>query len=259
MKEYEYDLLLQLANEGDRDAMRDIVEFMCNCPENMLSAENIDYAQCCLTVLAEEGDSRAMLLLGTRYYNGQLGFPQDFVLAREWYEKAAEHDDSWALCNLGYIYAYGRGVEADPQKALKYFVKSARMNNPNALYKIGDCYHYGELLEQDYDAAAYWYSKAQYYTKDENGVDDSGLDVYPNIMLRLGGCALHGHGQPEDPIKALAFLHRAEWNLYVQIHEGMHPFASETLKKVQSLLHETREALDKKYATAMSSIIDADA
>jgi TPR repeat protein len=109
----EFELMYRLAENGDRDAMRDLLECVCDAIGEMLPIDRLEKVQDWLTMLAEEGDEWAELMLGTRYYSGKLGFPQDFTLAREWYEKAAAKGNSWALCNLGYVYAYGRGVEID--------------------------------------------------------------------------------------------------------------------------------------------------
>jgi TPR repeat protein len=248
MNEYEINLMMRLAEGGDIDARRDIIEYACNSadPDSVMRPDQLEQVREWMIALAEgdEGDGEdadvhVALLIGAKYYNGELGFPQDFTKAREWYEKAAEKGDSWALCNLGYVYAYGRDVEMDSEKALNYFMRSARMNNPNALYKIGDYYYNGEQQNPDYDAAHYFYRKAEHFA-----IENTVSEVYPNIEFRLGSCALHGHGVEKNPFEALERLHEAEKHLYREACEG-HPFAEITLAKVKATLDEVREELDK--------------
>ena len=45
----------------------------------------------------------------------------DYELALQCYKKAADCGNSQAMCNLGYIYAFGRVGEADQEKAFYYF------------------------------------------------------------------------------------------------------------------------------------------
>jgi hypothetical protein len=240
MDEYKYELEMSLAEFGNKDSMRRIADDLCEQPDSNLSQEQMGLVSKYLTSLAELGDVHAMRLIGTRYYIGKTGYPQDYGKAREWYEKAAEKDDSWALCNLGYIYAYGRGVEADPEKAYGYFSKSASMDNPNAMYKIGDCYFNGEITRQDYKAAYYWYNRAYHFATQPMFMPE----VYPNILYRLGSCKLYGHGDEANPLEALELLQQAEIYLY-GLEFAENPFAPETLGKVQRLIDEARSVLSK--------------
>ena len=62
--------------------------------------------------------------LGVLYDNG-LGVAQDYAKAREWYEKAADKDDAYAMRNLGLLYANGQGVAQDYAKAREWYEKAA--------------------------------------------------------------------------------------------------------------------------------------
>ena len=76
---------------------------------------------------AELGSESAMCQLGYMYDQG-LGVDVDFKNAREWYEKAANLGYSDAQCNLGYIYQEGIGVEVDYKEAMKWYLKAAEQN-----------------------------------------------------------------------------------------------------------------------------------
>src|SRR5258707_11882861 len=59
---------------------------------------------------ADHGDAISMRNLGITYQNGYGGVAQDYVKAREWYEKAAGKGDATSMGNLGSLYANGQGV-----------------------------------------------------------------------------------------------------------------------------------------------------
>jgi len=58
--------------------------------------------------LAERGFAAAQFHLGQQYANGQ-GVPQDYIQARQWWEKAAVQGDVEAAANLGTLYLKGQG------------------------------------------------------------------------------------------------------------------------------------------------------
>jgi TPR repeat protein len=97
MDEYKYELVARLAESGDENSMREVVNYLCERPDSNLTSEQIELAAKCFTALAKSGDAKDMLLLGTRYYVGKTGYPRDYKKAREWYEKAAEEGDSVLL------------------------------------------------------------------------------------------------------------------------------------------------------------------
>ena len=49
-----------------------------------------------LKMLADQGDPEAQFGLGLVYANGLYGVPQDFVKARQWYERAAAQGNGMA-------------------------------------------------------------------------------------------------------------------------------------------------------------------
>jgi TPR repeat protein len=51
--------------------------------------------------------------------------PQDYVRAREWYEKAAAKNDAVAMSFLGLLYANGQGVPQNYAEALEWYEKAA--------------------------------------------------------------------------------------------------------------------------------------
>jgi uncharacterized protein len=79
--------------------------------------------------LAEGGDARSQAVLGTMYFWGQGGLPQDPVLSSMWYRKAADQGDPYGQMNLGSAYEMGWGVPKDEALAYMWFNLSAASGN----------------------------------------------------------------------------------------------------------------------------------
>ena len=106
-----------------------------------------------------EGNAEAMFNLGLLYANGQ-GVTQDYVRAREWYEKAAEKGFPSAMGNLGVLYHNDQGVAQDYAKAREWYEKAAANGNATAMLNLGQLYEEGWGVAQDYGKAREWYEKA---------------------------------------------------------------------------------------------------
>ena len=85
-----------------------------------------------LRPLAEQGDAVAQNNLGAVYYNGQ-GVPQDYVQARQWFEKAVAQGDANAQFNLGVLYYKGQGVLHDYIQAHMWSSLAAANGNKKAV------------------------------------------------------------------------------------------------------------------------------
>lgn len=81
--------------------------------------------------LAEKGDPRAQVNLGSLYENGQ-GVKRNERLAVEWYAKAAEQGDVNAQYNLGQMYLHGQGVLRSEVQALKWTILAAQTGDKEA-------------------------------------------------------------------------------------------------------------------------------
>jgi hypothetical protein len=77
--------------------------------------------------LAQAADQVAQTYVGEIYEKG-LGVQPDYVLASEWYQKAAAQGYARAQINLGYLYEKGLGVQKDPETALNWYRKAAGLS-----------------------------------------------------------------------------------------------------------------------------------
>ena len=142
-----------------------------------------------------EGNAEAMFNLGLLYANGQ-GVTQDYVRAREWYEKAAEKGFPSAMGNLGVLYHNGQGVAQDYGKAREWYEKAAEKGFPRAMGNLGVLYHNDQGVAQDYAKAREWYEKAA-----ANG--------NATAMLNLGQLYEEGWGVAQDYGKAREWYEKA--------------------------------------------------
>ena len=106
-----------------------------------------------LQQLAKQGDAKAQVNLGLEYRRGR-DVPQDYGLARDWFQKAAEQGNAEGQNNLGLMYDHGRGVEKDFVRARKLYLQAAKQGHANAQYNLALLYTNGQGVPQD-DVEAY--------------------------------------------------------------------------------------------------------
>ena len=85
------------------------------------------------------GDALAMYNIGGKYFNGDDGFPQNYIKALELWHQAGELGYAPAYTNIGACYDYGLGVQIDKKKAQHYFELSAMAGNEVARNNLGVC------------------------------------------------------------------------------------------------------------------------
>ncbi|KAF0541894.1 HCP-like protein [Gigaspora margarita] len=68
--------------------------------------------------------------------------------------------NSDGICNVGYCYHNGYGVEKDEHKAFLYYQMSAEMGNALAFNDLGFCYANGVGVERDEQTSLIYYQKA---------------------------------------------------------------------------------------------------
>ncbi|MEO6307400.1 MAG: tetratricopeptide repeat protein [Nitrospiraceae bacterium] len=106
--------------------------------------------------LAEQGNPEAQVNLGQLYLKGH-GVPQDYIQARQWFEKAAVQGRTEAQTGLGDLYLTDHGGRQDYQQALFWFRVAASHGNALAQTKLGLMYERGNGVTQDVVLALRWY------------------------------------------------------------------------------------------------------
>ena len=112
-----------------------------------------------LRPLAEEKLPEAQFYLGVMYAKGR-GIPQDFQKALHWYRLAAEQGFPKAMANLGGMYSKGYGVPKDYAQAIHWYEEAAAQQLPEAQYNLGVMYKEGHGVARDLVKAHMWFNLA---------------------------------------------------------------------------------------------------
>jgi hypothetical protein len=124
------------------------------------------------------------------YYRGE-GVEKDYVMAAEWYKKAADQGSVLSQYKLSVLYTSGEGVEKNDVIAFSWCLCAAEQGYALAQYESGINYLHGYGVDKSIITAARWFSKAA----------DQQL---PEAQFELGDCYLVGiDGFNGDPNKAI--------------------------------------------------------
>jgi hypothetical protein len=145
--------------------------------------------------LAEQGNAKAQLDLGTRYYYGR-GVPQDYGEAARWYRKAADQGDAKAQFDLGSMFHDGKGVPQDFAEAVRWCRKAAEQEDPKAQSALGYAYCNGQGVPQEYAEAVRWYRKAA----------DHGYSLAQQALAYMYAT---GQGVQQDDTQAVVWYRKA--------------------------------------------------
>ncbi len=98
--------------------------------------------------------------LAVMHEYGLGGLEQNFYLSEQLYDRASQGGFNEATYNLGLLYAWGRGIPQDYEKAATTFEKSAnRAHAPSQLF-LGAMFIHGQGVPVNYDLALVWLQKA---------------------------------------------------------------------------------------------------
>ena len=85
---------------------------------------------------------------------------RDYVVARQWCERAAKQGDGLAMYCMGGILHAGLGVPKDAKGAAKWFHGAAERNIPDAQADLATMLWQGQGVAQDKPAAIRWWKAA---------------------------------------------------------------------------------------------------
>lgn len=151
---------------------------------------------------AELGDKRCQNQLGIWYEKG-IGTEQNYRLALEWFQKAAEQDYPSAFYNIGDYYCLGLGVDRDNQKAIHYYKEGTDRKHSGCQMRLGQCYLNGIGVDVNKDLAFSLFTK-------------SSLQGNAPAMFMLFGCYLNGWGTEKDENAAIKYLKKATKGKHAQ-------------------------------------------
>ena len=96
---------------------------------------------------ANSGNADSQTQLGDAYYNGN-GLEQDYILAFEWYLRAAKQGHGEAQYNVAFAYANGEGTLKNMAEAIKWYEKSADQGIALAQYVLAKILIDGQHIAQ---------------------------------------------------------------------------------------------------------------
>lgn len=97
--------------------------------------------------------------LAVIYAEGR-GVPQDYEKAAFWFRKAAEQGDAYAQYSLAYLHRQGLGVEKDYAEAAKWYYRAALQGDAQSQYHLGTLYYLGRGVPKSHQTAVDWFTKA---------------------------------------------------------------------------------------------------
>lgn len=106
---------------------------------------------------------RSLFYLGQLYHNKakETGREEYYREAARCYGRAAQQNNSAALCNLGVLYRFGLGMEKDSRKAEELFLKAAEFGSAMAQRHLGTMYSEGEGdVPANFVRSRYFFEKA---------------------------------------------------------------------------------------------------
>ena len=137
---------------------------------------------------AEKGDAKAQCRLGILYANGK-GVRRNLEKARTWVTRAAEQGFAPAQCILGGSYRTGQGAPRNDAEAAKWYRLAAEQGVGVAQYNLGQFYYKGEGVPRDCAEAAKWFRRAA-----ERGIAPA--------QFNIGAMYDSGEGVPENTQEA---------------------------------------------------------
>lgn len=89
-----------------------------------------------------------------------IGVEKDYAKAFEYFQEAADYGIPEAITNLGYCYERGINVDIDYRRAVDLYEKAAALGDSSAMNNLGWCYEQGLGVEQSYEKAYEYYCRA---------------------------------------------------------------------------------------------------
>jgi TPR repeat protein len=107
---------------------------------------------------AHKGDLGCMRTIGFCYRDGSNGFKLNIGKAREWFSKAAVHEDAHAIVSLGIFHLNGTGVPKDPTRGMLELTRAAYLGSEHGAITLANELASGEHFKQkDETEATRWY------------------------------------------------------------------------------------------------------
>ncbi len=139
---------------------------------------------------AKLGHIRAQCCLGVMYKEG-LGIKISNEKAMYWFQEAANQGDACGQYLLGNeILRQNKEIEVKSLKAIEWYQKAAKQGYIPAQSALGKMYASGRGVKQDYEKASYWFQKRYHLTRQAAEQGDSDAQFRLGLMYKVGGIGL---------------------------------------------------------------------
>ena len=143
----------------------------------------------------EKHNDKYAVILADMYSFG-LGKKQSFEKAFEIYLEAANMGNLEAMCDLGYMYLVGQGVNVDKSQSTYWYKKSADLGYVHSMRDVGQNYLHGHGAEKDETAAVKYFKMGSQCN-------------YSHATSDLAYCYLNGIGVYADENQAKELFFKA--------------------------------------------------
>jgi TPR repeat protein len=110
---------------------------------------------------------------------------KDYTAARQHWLKSVEEHETSALNNLGYLFYYGLGGEADQVRAVSLWMNAASMGHSEAQWHLGRAFEDGSGVTQSLVEAYAWYRCAAANSQGAPMDDDSEAQIFQDASKSL--------------------------------------------------------------------------
>ena len=166
-------------------------------------------------------------------YDNGYGVPADEKKAFEYFLKAANSEEPYAMGNVGYTYANGEGVKRDDEEAVRWYRRAKEARNRNAINNLGFMYEKGRRVQKDKEMAVALYREAA-----EMG--------NPNAQRNLGVCLMKGDGVKKDLEEAYYWLYLASLSPEAEDNQKMARLHLRTIKNSGKLSASQMQKLENQ-------------
>lgn len=139
---------------------------------------------------ADAGDADAQYRVGLIYEHSRS--LQDYKQSVYWYQKAAQQGIADAQLDLGMLYSSGKGVPADPARAVQLFQMAANQGNGQAQYELADSFAAGRGVRPDPFRAYQWMTIAKASLDGKDPTYAMALERLKGLEKQLGPAQLSG-------------------------------------------------------------------
>lgn len=210
---------------------------LINCPELQLKF---------IQQGAYKGDAYCQSELAHYYENGYM-VEQNYKLAFQWYKKAAEQINAFAMERLSLFYGFGY-IKPNLKKRFYWTKKTAERGDISLYENLINYYANGIGCAKNYSKTIYWSKKICKMTK---GQINYCCSNYGRILYRLGYCYFYGRGCKKNKQTAYDYFCKSAEEEYWQAYDALSYFyeagiiVQKNTKKIEEMLKKKDEAIKK--------------